>query len=134
VLIVGSGSVGLMMACEVRRRDVSCRVIDKYAEFRRPRALNGVQPRALDVLDSLGTADKIVAESYQAKGIRILWPGTEVDALIHCLHATTTSPAPLRLSRWHHRRPPDPRGASSPRRDRCTADIFGAKRRRHPRC
>jgi hypothetical protein len=40
-----------------------------------------VQPRAVEVLDSLGIADKIVAESYRAKGLRILRADTEVGRI-----------------------------------------------------
>ena len=81
VLIVGAGPVGLMLACELRRRDIDCRIIDKYAEFPTTSRANGVQPRAMEVLDSLGIADKIIAESYQAKGFRILRAGTEVGRI-----------------------------------------------------
>ncbi len=78
VLIVGAGPVGLMLACELRRRDIACRIIDKYAEFPSTSRANGVQPRAVEVLDSLGVADRIIAESYRARGFRILRAGTEV--------------------------------------------------------
>jgi 2-polyprenyl-6-methoxyphenol hydroxylase-like FAD-dependent oxidoreductase len=81
VLIVGAGPVGLMLACELRRRDIGCRIIDKYAEVPTTSRANGVQPRAVEVLDSLGIADKIVAESYRAKGFRILRAGTEVGRI-----------------------------------------------------
>jgi 2-polyprenyl-6-methoxyphenol hydroxylase-like FAD-dependent oxidoreductase len=81
VLIVGAGPVGLMLACELRRRDIACRIIDKYAEFPSTSRANGVQPRAVEVLDSLGVADKIIAESYRAKGFRILRAGTEVGRI-----------------------------------------------------
>jgi 2-polyprenyl-6-methoxyphenol hydroxylase-like FAD-dependent oxidoreductase len=81
VLIVGAGPVGLMLACELRRRDIACRIIDKYAEFPSTSRANGVQPRAVEVLDSLGIADKIIAESYRAKGFRILRAGTEVGRI-----------------------------------------------------
>ena len=81
VLIVGAGPVGLMLACELRRRDIDCRIIDKYAEFPRTSRANGVQPRAVEVLDSLGIADKIIAESYRAKGFRIVRAGTEVGRI-----------------------------------------------------
>ena len=81
VLIVGAGPVGLMLACELRRRDIACRIIDKYAEVPTTSRANGVQPRAVEVLDSLGIADKIVAESYRAKGFRILRAGTEVGRI-----------------------------------------------------
>ena len=81
VLVVGAGPVGLMLACELRRRDIACRIIDKYAAFPSTSRANGVQPRAVEVLDSLGVADKIVAESYRAKGFRILRAGTEVGRI-----------------------------------------------------
>ncbi len=81
VLIVGAGPVGLMLACELRRRDIACRIIDKYAAYPSTSRANGVQPRAVEVLDSLGVADKIVAESYRAKGFRILRAGTEIGRI-----------------------------------------------------
>lgn len=81
VLIVGAGPVGLMLACELRRRDVACRIIDKYAEYPTTSRANGVQPRAVEVLDSLGVADKIIAQSYPAKGVRVLRAGTEVGRI-----------------------------------------------------
>jgi 2-polyprenyl-6-methoxyphenol hydroxylase-like FAD-dependent oxidoreductase len=81
VLIVGAGPVGLMLACELRRRDIACRVIDKYAEFPSTSRANGLQPRAVEVLDSLGVADRIAAESYRAKGFRILRGGNEVGRI-----------------------------------------------------
>src|SRR6201998_3548961 len=81
VLIVGAGPVGLMLACELRRRDIACRIVDKYATFPSTSRANGVQPRAVEVLDSLGVADKIIAESYRARGFRILRAGTEVGRI-----------------------------------------------------
>jgi 2-polyprenyl-6-methoxyphenol hydroxylase-like FAD-dependent oxidoreductase len=81
VLIVGAGPVGLMLACELRRRDIACRIVDKYAGFPSTSRANGVQPRAVEVLDSLGIADKIIAESYRAKGFRIMRAGTEVGRI-----------------------------------------------------
>ena len=81
VLIVGAGPVGLMLACELRRRDIDCRIIDKYAKFPSTSRANGLQPRAVEVLDSLGVADKIAAESYRAKGFRILRAGNEVSRI-----------------------------------------------------
>ena len=89
VLIVGAGPVGLMLACELRRRDVDCRIIDKYAEFPSTSRANGLQPRAVKVLDTLGVADKIAAESYRAKGFRILRAGTEVGRIEPNFDATS---------------------------------------------
>lgn len=78
VLIVGAGPVGLVLACELRRRDVDCRIIDKYAEFPSTSRANGLQPRAVEVLDSLGIADRIAAKAYRSRGVRIMRSGSEV--------------------------------------------------------
>ncbi|RAV08931.1 oxygenase [Mycolicibacterium sp. GF69] len=78
VLIVGAGPVGLMLACELRRRDIRCRLIDKYSDYPPTSRANGLLPRALEVLDSLGIADEIVAEGYQVTGARIMRDGKEL--------------------------------------------------------
>lgn len=85
VLIVGAGPVGLMLACELRRREVACRVIDKCAEFPATSRASALMPRAVEVLDSLGVADPIRAEGSPAKGVRLMRDGREVlriDGLI----------------------------------------------------
>jgi 4,5-epoxidase len=60
---------------------VACRVIDKLAEFPSTSRANGLQPRAVEVLESVGVADRIAAESYRAKGFRIVRAGNEVGRI-----------------------------------------------------
>jgi 2-polyprenyl-6-methoxyphenol hydroxylase-like FAD-dependent oxidoreductase len=88
VLIVGAGPVGLMLACELRRRGVDCRLVDKYTEYPPTSRANGLLPRALEVLDSLGIADKIVAAGYQFSAGRILRDGKEIARLEGLFDAT----------------------------------------------
>jgi 2-polyprenyl-6-methoxyphenol hydroxylase-like FAD-dependent oxidoreductase len=93
VLIVGAGPVGLMLACELRRRQVACRLIDKYAEYPPTSRANGLLPRALEVLDSLGIADEIVAAGYQVTGGRIMRDGKElarIERVFSAENATST--------------------------------------------
>src|SRR5215469_357039 len=71
ILIVGAGPVGLMLACELQRRDIACRIIDKVSDFPQTSRANGFQPRSLEVLDSLGVADQILARGYPAHGISV---------------------------------------------------------------
>jgi 2-polyprenyl-6-methoxyphenol hydroxylase-like FAD-dependent oxidoreductase len=71
VLIIGAGPVGLMLACELRRRNIACRIIDKVAEFPRTSRANGLQPRSMEVLDSLGVVDQILAQGYPVHGISV---------------------------------------------------------------
>ncbi|MGW0700197.1 FAD-dependent monooxygenase [Streptomyces sp. NPDC002867] len=56
VLVVGAGPVGLTAAVELRRRGVSCRIIDKLpARLPYAKAV-GIQPRTLEIWDRMGLA------------------------------------------------------------------------------
>ena len=60
VLIVGAGPTGLTLACELLRRDVRCRIIDKApAPATTSRAL-GLQPRTLELFDTMGIVDRVL--------------------------------------------------------------------------
>jgi len=69
VLIVGAGPVGLMLACELRRRDIAFRIIDKVSAFPQTSRANGLHPRSMEVLDSLGVADQVQARGYPVNGV-----------------------------------------------------------------
>ena len=61
ILIVGAGPTGLTLACDLARRGVSLRIIDKApAHFAGSRG-KGLQPRTLELLDDLGLIDEILA-------------------------------------------------------------------------
>jgi 2-polyprenyl-6-methoxyphenol hydroxylase-like FAD-dependent oxidoreductase len=61
VLIVGAGPTGLTLACELLRRGVSCRIIDKaLAPATTSRAL-GIQPRTLELFDTMGLIDQVLS-------------------------------------------------------------------------
>lgn len=67
VLVVGSGPTGLLAACELLRRGVRVRLIDRSAQSSNvPKALS-LWPRALDILADLGLARQIQAESQPIK-------------------------------------------------------------------
>jgi 2-polyprenyl-6-methoxyphenol hydroxylase-like FAD-dependent oxidoreductase len=61
VLIVGAGPTGLVLACDLVRRGIRCRIIDQS-----PRPQTGsrgftVKPRTLEVFEDLGVLDGILA-------------------------------------------------------------------------
>src|SRR5271155_1745051 len=61
VLIVGAGPTGLTRACDLARRGIHLRIIDKSpAHFAGSRG-KGLQPRTLELLDDLGVIDEILA-------------------------------------------------------------------------
>ncbi|MGW7002553.1 FAD-dependent monooxygenase [Streptomyces sp. NPDC054933] len=63
VLVVGGGPTGLLAACELLRRGVRVRVVDRSPEpMRAPKALS-VWPRALDILEDSGLLDAVRRES-----------------------------------------------------------------------
>jgi 2-polyprenyl-6-methoxyphenol hydroxylase-like FAD-dependent oxidoreductase len=60
VLIVGAGPTGLTLACDLARRGVAFRIVDKADAYFTGSRGKGLQPRSLEVLDDLGVVDRIV--------------------------------------------------------------------------
>ena len=61
VLIVGAGPTGLTLACDLARRGVPFRIVDKARKYFVGSRGKGLQPRSLEVLDDLGVIDHILA-------------------------------------------------------------------------
>ena len=61
VLIVGAGPTGLTLACELLRRGVNCRIIDKAASPATTSRALGLQPRTLELFDTMGIIDRVLA-------------------------------------------------------------------------
>ena len=61
VLIVGAGPTGLVLACELARRNVAFRLIDALPQPSVASRGKGTQPRSLEVLDDLGVVDQVLA-------------------------------------------------------------------------
>jgi 2-polyprenyl-6-methoxyphenol hydroxylase-like FAD-dependent oxidoreductase len=61
VLIVGAGPTGLVLASELLRRGVRCRVIDKQDSYPTSTRGHALQPQTLEILDHMGIADKMLA-------------------------------------------------------------------------
>ncbi|WP_432477127.1 FAD-dependent monooxygenase [Nocardioides sp. GXQ0305] len=60
VLVVGAGPVGLVAACELVRRGVDVRVIDKLAEPTTESRALLVHARSLEMLDLMGVAERLL--------------------------------------------------------------------------
>ena len=68
VLIVGAGPAGLLLASELRRRGVECRLIDeKRGPMHWDRA-TVVHPRSLEVFEALGLVDRFLEVGARQKG------------------------------------------------------------------
>lgn len=60
VLIVGAGPTGLALACDLSRRGVQFRIVDKGEAYFIGSKSKGLQPRTLEVMDDFGIVDQIV--------------------------------------------------------------------------
>ncbi len=65
MLVVGAGPTGLTLACDLARRGVAVRIIDRLPEFPVGSRGKGLQPRSIEVFDDLGVAGEILASGNQ---------------------------------------------------------------------
>ena len=77
VLVAGAGPVGLMLACELRRRDVNCQIIDTLEEPPQYAKAVGIQPRTLEVWEDLGLVDRVLDLAVELRGQLLYVNGTE---------------------------------------------------------
>jgi 2-polyprenyl-6-methoxyphenol hydroxylase-like FAD-dependent oxidoreductase len=61
VVIVGAGPTGLTLACDLARRGVPFRIVDKATEPFSGSRGKGVQPRTLEVFDDLGVVEELLS-------------------------------------------------------------------------
>ncbi|WP_460939328.1 FAD-dependent monooxygenase [Spirosoma humi] len=64
VLIVGAGLTGLTLACDLLRRGVPFRIIDKSPVYFPGSRGKGLTPRSLEVFDDLGLIDQLMPYGY----------------------------------------------------------------------
>jgi 2-polyprenyl-6-methoxyphenol hydroxylase-like FAD-dependent oxidoreductase len=74
-LVVGAGPTGLTLACELHRRGITCRVIDKADRFHGRSRGKGLQPRSLEVFDDLGIVDAALAAGRADNHLRLFVGG-----------------------------------------------------------
>jgi 2-polyprenyl-6-methoxyphenol hydroxylase-like FAD-dependent oxidoreductase len=61
VIIIGAGPTGLTLACDLARRGVPFRIVDKVSEPFTGSRGKGVQPRTLEVFDDLGIVEELLS-------------------------------------------------------------------------
>jgi 2-polyprenyl-6-methoxyphenol hydroxylase-like FAD-dependent oxidoreductase len=70
VLVVGAGPTGLTLACDLLRRGVDCRVVERVTDHHIRSRGKGLQPRSLEVFDDLGIADAALAAGRSDQRVR----------------------------------------------------------------
>src|SRR3712207_2397873 len=79
VLIVGAGPTGLTLACDLARRGVAVRVIDRSAGFQEGSRGKMLNARSLEVLDALGVGGRIRAAGLTHLTFRKYFEGELVE-------------------------------------------------------
>ncbi|MFS8563429.1 MAG: FAD-dependent monooxygenase [Rhabdochlamydiaceae bacterium] len=67
VLIVGAGPTGMLMAAEVARYGLSCRIIDKGVACQDQSRAVAIQARTMEIFEHLGFAEAFLAEGLRLK-------------------------------------------------------------------
>lgn len=78
VLIAGAGPVGLSATAELRRRGVSCRVVERLAARLPYAKAVGIQPRTLEIWDRMGLVGAVLEAAVPMRGQLIHVNGSEV--------------------------------------------------------
>ncbi len=71
VLVVGAGPTGLTMACELLRRGITCRILDKAAAPGMSSRAVGVQARTLEVFDRMGIIEEVLARGVTGVSLNL---------------------------------------------------------------
>jgi 2-polyprenyl-6-methoxyphenol hydroxylase-like FAD-dependent oxidoreductase len=78
VVVVGAGPVGLVAACELARRGVNVKVIDKLAEPTDESRAIAVHARSLDMFDRMGIVDELIATGVKSTGMQMFVGGKKL--------------------------------------------------------
>jgi len=78
VVVVGGGPVGLVAACELARRGVAFRIIDKLTEPTNESRAVAVMARSLDMFDQMGIRDELAATGVLSTNMRLMSGDSQV--------------------------------------------------------
>jgi 2-polyprenyl-6-methoxyphenol hydroxylase-like FAD-dependent oxidoreductase len=66
VIVVGAGPVGLVAACDLARRGIRVRIIDKLEKA--TTESRAIHARSCDMLDRMGVLDDLIATGVKSTG------------------------------------------------------------------
>jgi 2-polyprenyl-6-methoxyphenol hydroxylase-like FAD-dependent oxidoreductase len=101
VLIIGAGPTGLTLACDLARRGVDFRLVERDPVPNRASRAKTIQPRSLEVLDDLGAVDHVLARGVVGLPMRFHEPsGAIVDKPSISVHADESCHTPYPDALW----------------------------------
>ena len=78
VVIVGAGPVGLVAACELARRGVSIRIVDKLSAPTNESRAIAIHARSCDMLDRMGVLDDLIATGVKSTAMNMFANGKKM--------------------------------------------------------
>lgn len=101
VLIIGAGPTGLTLACDLARRGVAHRIVERGPVPNRATRAKTIQPRSLEVLDDLGAVDHVLRRGVAELPVRFHEPsGAVVDKPSISARASTSFHTPYPDALW----------------------------------
>ncbi|WP_116246358.1 FAD-dependent oxidoreductase [Nocardiopsis sp. FIRDI 009] len=98
VLIVGGGPVGLLLACELRQRGLSVRVVDAGRDAGPHSRANVVWPRNLELLNRVGVTDRLVERGHRLSGTAFYSSGRRIGTAYMSALGDTPHPHAVMIS------------------------------------
>jgi 2-polyprenyl-6-methoxyphenol hydroxylase-like FAD-dependent oxidoreductase len=95
ILVVGAGTTGLTMACELARHGVPVRIVDKLASINPHCRATGLHSRTLEVFYDLGIVEEILAQGNKVLGMSQYANG---ERFMHSSGGELDSPYPFVLT------------------------------------
>lgn len=101
VLIVGAGPTGLTLACDLARRNINHRIIDKNTFYNVASRSKAIQPRSLEVVDDLEAIDYILDTGVVDLPVRYYTAdGKSIDKPSITIAASSKLETPYRNPVW----------------------------------
>lgn len=73
VLVVGAGPTGLVAACELLKRGIPCRIIDKRLQRSTHTRALGINSASMMIFERMGIVDKFLERGLKMKNIEVFW-------------------------------------------------------------
>src|SRR5277367_5773791 len=71
VLVVGAGPTGLVVAGELMRRGIACRLIDSLAQPSDKSSALAIHARTLEIFDMMGIVDSFIKIGWQSRAFTV---------------------------------------------------------------
>lgn len=99
VLVVGAGPTGMVMASEVQRHGMHCRIIDSLSQPSHTSKALGIQARTLELFEKMGVAESILDKGVKLTAMNIFSNHRRI-AQIRMQYISSRYPFLLSLPQW----------------------------------